>query len=524
MAPIALVIIHFMRMWMQEQYHYLPALGITLVLLFFARWDREILYPTGWLAPSLIVFALGVMLPYAYWVWSPWLAALAWIVLLAAFLMSQQEREYRQSTLSLWWLTPLIIPLPMGIDTSLAAWLQAQSTRLSSYLLDLLRVPHALFGNVIELVGGKLFVEEACSGVQSLYTVIFCAVLTLVYFRRSPWLLPVYIGFACLWAGLMNVIRIVSIALGQEWYGIDLSHGWPHAILGYACLSFAVLLLMSTDRLLRVMFFPTNPDAINSKLANPIIRLWNEAFELVESKVAVPYKEAHAAHRGGWLLWILPLSMVLLLVTSARAITSYGRASVAKTGVGDVFFSFDPNSQLSTRFQTVEYKHVVGSADQPFGEHGDVWIGQVGAMPVTIALNQPYPVWHDLSGCYEGTGWTLNDRELVSLKDDSGERWDCVSARFMSQDGRFAYLWFSAFNSSGDIVNPPASSLIDRIGFSLAERNKSTMIGEVGLIQLFLETSSVLAPSVVRELASVHEETRATILSKIHEKRQGAEQ
>ena len=524
-APIALVIIHFRQMWMQEQYHYLPALGIALLLLFVARWDRNLLYPKGVLAPSLVVLSLAIVLPYAYWVWSPWLATFAWIVLLAAFLMSQRERDRDQSLFSIWWLTPLFLPLPMHLDSSLAAWLQTQSTRLSSYLLDLMRVPHALFGNVIELVGGKLFIEEACSGVQSLYTVIFCAVLTSIYFQRSSWLLPVYVAFACMWAGLMNVVRITSIALGQEWYGVDLSHGWQHATLGYICLGLAVLLLMSTDRLLRVVFFPTNPDTLNSKLANPIVRLWNAAFELVETRSDVSRAGSAGSSRGGWLLWILPLPIGLMLATSAKAISSYGRSPIAKTGLGEVLFAFDPKAELSPKFQLVEYKHVVGSADQPFGEHGDVWIGQVGAMPVTVAMNQPYPVWHDLCVCYEANGWTLNDRELVTLKDDSGKPWDCVTARFMAQDGRYAYLWFSAFNSAGEIVDPPSSSLIGRIGFSLAERKKNSTTGEIGLVQLFLETSSILTPSVTNELAAVHQESRATILRKIQEQnKQGASQ
>ncbi len=439
-----------------------------------------------------------------------------------AFLMSQREREYEQSLLSLWWLTPLLLPLPMGIDASLAAWLQTQSTRLSSYLLDLLKVPHALFGNVIELVGGKMFVEEACSGVQSLYTVIFCAVLTLVYFKRSPWLLPVYIGFACLWAGLMNVIRITCIALGQEWYGVDLSHGWQHATLGYMCLGLAAALLMSTDRLLRVVFFPTNPDAINSKLVNPIVRVWNAAFELVETRKAASRSTLAGTSRGGWLLWILPLPIGLLLVTSGKAITLMNRAPIVKNEIGDVFFTFNPQDELSSKFQTVEYKHVVGSADSPFGEQGDVWYGQVGAIPVTVGLNQPYPVWHDLCICYEASGWTLNDREILTLKDESGQSWDCVTARFMSPEGRLAYLWFSAFNSAGEIIDPPASSLLGRIGFSLAERRMASMVGEIALVQLFLETNTVLAPSVAQELATVHEESRSAILRKLREQKQGA--
>ncbi len=106
---------------MQEQYHYLPALGIAL---------HYFLSPVGQGAPLSTRLGGSKLNRRGAWVDAP--VCLLGVVAVAgrfcldlafgAFLMSQREREYEQSLLSLWWLTPLLLPLPMGIDASLAAW------------------------------------------------------------------------------------------------------------------------------------------------------------------------------------------------------------------------------------------------------------------------------------------------------------------------------------------------------------------------------------------------------------------
>ena len=514
-APLLLVVVHFGWMWRQEQYHYLPALSLAFGLLFYARWDRHVAAPHTFLDFALIMTGLGVVLPVSIYFWSPWLAAFAWVLLIVVFVRSQRESETGQSLASLGWLALLILPLPMNLDNSLTAGLQLRSTAISSFLLDQLRVPHALFGNVIELVGGKLFVEEACSGVQSLYTVVFCSVLVAVIFRRSPWLIPLYIVAAALWAGVMNVLRITAIALAQEWCSVDLSHGWQHAALGYFCLATAILLLLSTDRMVRVFFFPTNPDRQSSKFINPLVRWWNAVFA-VSSGSHTSSGQLDVGPTPRWFLAAVALALILFGSSAYCGILATLRPHTERA-IASPFLTLDNQIELAERFKVLKYERIRGTINLPYGENGDLWSGLIGALPATIAINQPYPVWHDLTVCYQGIGWTLNDRDTLKLKSTEGEPWDCITVRYLSENG-YAYLWFSAFNAQGGVVSTPSSSLLDRLEFNVSNRQHGgDSEGDVAIVQLFVESGSVLSSEVIDDLTAVHIQSRMSILNKIRE-------
>ena len=144
-------------------------------------------------------------------------------------------------------------------------------------MLDLIEVPHRLQGNVFELASGTLFIGEACSGVQSLFTMLFCSMFLVAWLRRRITLLPIYLLAAVVWAGCLNVMRIVAIAVAQEWFGIDLLHGWKHDLLGYTCLGLAIGLLASTDRLIQVLAFPVPASDPSVKFVF-WEQLWNSVF------------------------------------------------------------------------------------------------------------------------------------------------------------------------------------------------------------------------------------------------------
>ena len=58
----------------------------------------------------------------------------------------------------------------------------------------------------------------------------------------------------------MNTVRIVTIPIAQQWFGIDLVHGLEHALLGYAVLIAGILLLFSTDQLIQFVMGPQDPE------------------------------------------------------------------------------------------------------------------------------------------------------------------------------------------------------------------------------------------------------------------------
>ncbi len=45
---------------------------------------------------------------------------------------------------------------------------------------------------------------------------------------QKPALIPFYIVSAIVWALAMNIVRVTAIAVAQDWYSVDLAHGWKH--------------------------------------------------------------------------------------------------------------------------------------------------------------------------------------------------------------------------------------------------------------------------------------------------------
>ena len=177
---------------------------------------------------------------------SPWLAQVALTVLLFAW-MQVRLIGNRWTQLVAWCgLLLITTPLPMNGDTLLIQRLQALSTQSASHLLDLCHTPHVARGNVLEIRTGELFVDEACSGVDSLYSLAAIAVMLIVWQKRSFLSGLVTLALVPLWAWLGNLIRIFVIAVMLDRYGIDWTHGWPHTVLGlsvfvgsFACMLFA---------------------------------------------------------------------------------------------------------------------------------------------------------------------------------------------------------------------------------------------------------------------------------------------
>ena len=400
LSPSPFVIQHIAWMWQQEQYHYLPALALVFGLVLFQRCAA----PLGYLRDRYVIAFVPIgflLLSAACWLGSPWVGTFAWVMFLGAFLYSQDDKTAKRTLVHLWPLSWLILPLPMGLDSAMTAWLQLQSSRLSSYLMDWWAIPHNLLGNIIELPQGRLFVEEACSGVQSLFTLVFCAFAIVIALGRPLVLLPAYALAAILWAALLNVARIFTIAIVRVHYDWDWSEGWRHATLGYFFLAIAVLLLLSTDRLLRVFFFPTNPQKFSSKRSNPLVQLWNTYL------AEAPPRSDEArfgiqVNRIGFGL-VCALSVVFLVTQLATKAMAFAAAPVVRQH-GSRFLEVSKNLELPAEVGFKQESHTVieGSIDLPFGENADIWRGFAGVTEVSIALSQPYPVWHDLCICYSG--------------------------------------------------------------------------------------------------------------------------
>jgi len=279
LAHLPFVAVQCQTLWRLEYYQFFPFAFAAFAYLFHQRAVRGSfrwgLINSALVALDVVLLVAGALYP------SPFLVYVGAVVLCFAVSRSYADNEFDCSLGYLILLLVITIRIPLGYDAEVIAWLQTATTRVGSRLLNFFGFLHLRQGNVIEFPDKRFLVEEACSGVQSLFTVLFLATLVICGYRRKLLhaVLVLGTGFAC--AGLMNVLRIFIISVAWSQSQVDLSTGWQHDAIGYAALAAAAFLVFSADAFWDFFFFAV-PDTrgmgVSSIHRNPLIVLWNRVF------------------------------------------------------------------------------------------------------------------------------------------------------------------------------------------------------------------------------------------------------
>lgn len=526
---LILVFVAMRDMMAMDYYQFLPIIFLAEGLLLFFRWDREFRWPTSILSQCLIGLGLLVSL-LSLPTGSSRLATLGFIAFAGAWLSSHRQ-ENGKSLVALWPPLWLLFRLPSELESSLVFGLQEASSYMASSVLDLIGITHYRQGNIIELPAGELFVEEACSGVQSTFTLIFCAAFLVPLFHRSLWLLPIYVATSALWAVLLNLTRIVVIALGLDWFQVDLANGWQHEVLGYCCLFLAIVFLLSTDRLLAVVFFPVPASNFPLGGYNPINRVWNYMFSLPKEVVDnLPDFEGKSVAEarvgktgsmtgakigiGNWMVRIVPIFAGLVLLGQLYVFAT----SFSPKNAGEkLSVAWRPSAELLKDLvpglEVIGHKQTTGSINMPFGQLSDIWECRYNNIPVQIALSQPYPEWHDLRVCYKATAWRLLDGLTVSDPNKPG--WGGVRAEFLDAKDNYGTVFFSGVTADrGEPLDAPASGWTESIK-RLVERNVGRRVGfaqpKAAMIQLFVVTEGKMSQTLQEAFQQLHWVSRERI-------------
>jgi len=192
------------------------------------------LWGLGLLAWGALQAMLGVL---GQWVWvsrTAFLVSFVGCIALVYGFRMIRELVYPLCTLI------LMIAPPDFVFQALTLRLQLLASRLGSDALEALGYSVLREGNIIEMVGIKLSVEEACSGIRSLVAILFMCVLYNYFFVEKKsmriWILACAIPIAI----LGNAIRIVATGIAGQY-----NHAWvsgaTHEAFGYVSVLVAAL-------------------------------------------------------------------------------------------------------------------------------------------------------------------------------------------------------------------------------------------------------------------------------------------
>jgi exosortase len=422
-----------------------------------------------------LCWALLALAALSAWPWLGMFAAMATLLVLAFDLGGWR---LLRAVLPAWAFVGFAVLLPSGADLFLISRLQSVVTRWGSPLLDALGVVHVPEGNVIRLDSRRLLVEEACSGINSLFTVVGCTLFFVLYTGRS-WARGLFLVAAALvWVVLGNVARVVIVVLAEARWGLDLSHGMPHTLLGLVVLVAVLALTASTDRLLRFAgalgtIHWSEPILLAPKPAKP-------SGPAVEPLLPTALPDVRYTWLGsrplGAAFGALGLAQVIWLWPPLVDAFSPNPVVERLKDVGED----DLPAQLGP-FQRQRFQPVTRDVGDALGEFSRVWTYTSGPAKVTAAVDYPFRGWHELSVCYENNGWKLKDR-VERHGDGEGGAGPIVEAKYDRPTGQ-ALLLFGLDEADGRPLEArPARSLLGYLArrLNLAPASRAQPGGQRG--------------------------------------------
>jgi exosortase len=194
--------------------------------------------PSAWGTFLLFWGAIQALLGLAaQWTW---VARMAFLVSLVGCIVAVFGwRMVRELIYPLCTLLLMVAP-PTFLFSRLTLSLQLLASRLGESCLEALGYSVLREGNILELVGIKLSVEEACSGIRSLMAIIFMCVLYNYFFVRGWRMKTLILVMAIPIAILGNAVRIVATGIASQ-YNPALVRGAAHEAFGYVSVFVAAL-------------------------------------------------------------------------------------------------------------------------------------------------------------------------------------------------------------------------------------------------------------------------------------------
>jgi exosortase len=450
-AQLPLLTKFFADLWSRPQYQFFP---VALIAAGYVFWDRLRDRPADRLARgsgrvTFPVLALSWLVLAGGLLYLRWMAPVSMLLLLTAAVWWLGGRTLARTALPAGLLLLVMIPPPAHMDETFAIWLQALAVRASSRALDLVALPHLVAGSVIEIPGHRLLIQEACSGINSLMSVITFTLLYGLWQRRRPLTIGVLLIAAAGFVLCANIVRITLGAILIQFCQIDILTGTSHELLGLGLFGVSLALVISFDRFL-LLLRPKRGD-----------------IPVVESSIAgrrpAPAPSPAGCSRAGKAGWWV----------AAFAFAGLGALIQARVGHAWPASHLGDAATFSLPAKLAGWEHVQGEGTlngrpETDGRKSRFWLYRSGSLVAGVAMDYPFVGFHDATICYATSGWNIVDR---SQRQPPGRPQDAFVQISMAKSPLMrGALLFGLFDEHGvaPSTTAPASPADGRIKYALA--------------------------------------------------------
>jgi len=345
------------------------------------------------------------------------------------------------------------------------------------------------------------------------------AVLAIIVFRRSTLLVGVLtIATVPVVSVMGNMVRLLAIAIGIEYFGSDLSTGIGHIAIAIAVFGAALVCMLLFHFAIDVLVEPiTN---LKTKTKNTLIQ-WYIRFS------SWPKRETSNLDRsnsGGEKTWS-PNFMVLGLCCLACAL--FGSLSAYAA-----FFRVDDNDELLSF--TVERAAAFPSKDAFPNELNGIrmigfdtytnrqsnsevrfshaWKFDDRGNQIFVSLDFPFRGWRPLWQGYQTVGWKIIDTRESEQLTASGKVMAIDEFKMQNQYGLLGFVWYAFFDENAvPMERTNASKQLSRKNiFSMLQKDHNEELPVSYQVQVFFESG--------RELNEVEMERNRKLFFEIFER------
>jgi exosortase len=140
-----------------------------------------------------------------------------------------------------------MIPIPTIVYTRITFPLQIMASEFAAATLDFIGIPVSRSGNVLDLANQQLNVVEACSGIRSLLSLTFLALVYGHFFEKSRWIRVVLFAATIPIAILANGSRVTFTGIMTQ-IKPELAEGFFHESTGWVIFLAALVMLILFHR------------------------------------------------------------------------------------------------------------------------------------------------------------------------------------------------------------------------------------------------------------------------------------
>ncbi len=495
LAFVPALVEHGINLWGKAHYQFFPLVLIGSGLLGYfnvrrlgpLRPGKYKILSYGGAFVALLGLAAGSVLT------SSLLSVVSFLVCMLAFIYGYGGWPLLKALLPAWLFLWLAVPPPFNWDLKLIIYLQQLTAQWSDVVLDVAHITHVMSGNVVEVPGQRLLVEEACSGIHSLFAVLTCS-LFFVFWSRRPVLHAILLILGGVgWVLAANVARVVGVAVAWTRFDhLDLAHGWKHETLGFVIFGFLLVLVWSLDRLLCFLFSSTYSFIALFRKGRLLLAKTLEA----KNRAPDPGATRWPSFAGTWVYSIPFVALFGLLAMGNVALAALGLIDIS--GAADAPLvsamarlgenSMPPQPKLGDVVALrVGYKPEERERDDQNGEHSRTWMYKQGSYDSQVSVDYTFRIWHDLTVCYVTNGWTILSSNTVAQTAPDGTPEVFVDATMTKPFSQHGHLMFTMIGVDGRLAQPPAASegfLRDRLKRfrDAVERRPSPLVYQVQLL------------------------------------------